>query len=41
VVTGHVDDYAIMAGVPARKIGDTRHRKPQLRGGIPHERRDL
>jgi acetyltransferase-like isoleucine patch superfamily enzyme len=26
VVTEDVDDYAIMAGVPARKIGDVRHR---------------
>ncbi|PIQ86228.1 MAG: galactoside O-acetyltransferase [Candidatus Omnitrophica bacterium CG11_big_fil_rev_8_21_14_0_20_43_6] len=27
VVTSDVDDYAIMAGVPARKIGDVREKK--------------
>jgi len=28
VVTSDVPDYAIVAGVPARRIGDTRERKP-------------
>jgi UDP-2-acetamido-3-amino-2,3-dideoxy-glucuronate N-acetyltransferase len=32
VVTSDVPDYAIVAGVPARRIGDTRERGDQVSG---------
>ena len=34
VVTTDVPNYAIVAGVPARKIGDTRDRKPMTEMGL-------
>ena len=40
VVTSDVDDYAIVAGVPARRIGDMRERGDQVSGSAPDAARE-